>query len=150
MFNKYIYNNTNKPIKNIKREIKKLEFLKNEFEHKVIEMQNKCNHGLILSYDTNYDCKDIVKKSNCLVCGSYLELVDNFEIFSEKNVDKKAVIDITDLVEVNNEFYVEKAKEKLEEIMKRDKSYTLVEIKSEIKEYLIGLRDTKRLVKRIG
>ncbi|MBQ3020686.1 MAG: hypothetical protein IJD92_00500 [Bacilli bacterium] len=150
MFTKYIYNRTNKPVNSLREEIKRLELLKEELENKIIEIQFNCEHNLILSYALDNNCISKVKRSRCLLCDKYLELDDDFEMFSEKIIDKDCVLDITDVIKDNGKFYIEKAKEKLEEIIEKEESYDLSLIKREIREYLVDLNNEKKLVKRNG
>ena len=117
MFNIEKYEDIQNKLKNYEDKINYLEELKKYFIDQVRNTEDNCSHDLILSYDSDGN----VKKSQCLFCDSYMELDDNVDIFSEKYIDDKNIIDVIDLVSEysrrlsigKNSVLVLKAKEKL-------------------------------------
>lgn len=117
MFNIEKYEDTQNKLNSYEEKIIALEELKRDVEGLIKDTQDNCNHDLILSYDNDGN----IKKSQCLFCDSYMELDDNIDIFSEKYIDDKNIIDVTDIVSEfsrrlsrgKNSVLVLKAKEKL-------------------------------------
>lgn len=143
-----------------KQKKKELEKKKKELENEIIEIESNCPHNLTLAYFESATYPSSIKQANCLVCGAYLELENNFELFSEEEINEDNIIDITDKVSLysqklyreNTNVLVLKAKEILKNIMYDSYNRSLSEIKDLITNELIEYDKEltgKRLVKKL-
>ena len=82
--------------------IKRLEDLKSKIVSKRDELQDSCSHDLILCYDILDDGHQILKQGRCLTCGNYFELDGTFDMFSERDINKNSIIDITNVLDIDN------------------------------------------------
>ena len=97
------FNKINVTLKRYKEIINHYESLKKDIEENIENVQNVCNHDLILAY--GYDlCGNVL--SNCLICNKHLCLNDNYELFSEKQIDKNRIIDIKDKLSNITQMYI--------------------------------------------
>lgn len=123
--------------------LKKLELLKAQIISKRDELQDICSHDLILCYGTTKN--DELKKARCLTCGNYFELDGTFDMFTECDVNKDSIIDITDIISdeiCNRSIYGKdliylRAKDKFEELLKSEKELSLDMLKMHIINDLI-------------
>ena len=121
MFNVDKYNAIQNKIYGYKNQIEILEDKKKKLEGLILKSQDNCNHDLVLSYANDKG----IKKSKCLFCDCYIELENNIDIFTEREIDNKNILDVTVLVSEysqkltkrNENVLVLKAKEKLNEII---------------------------------
>lgn len=127
MFDIEKYECIQKILNNYEEKINYLELIKKDLENIKYNIQDECNHDLILCYVKENDTE--VKHAKCLFCDTYLELIDNFEMFSERFISQENIMDVTKKVSktiqkrnCNNEsVLVLKAKEKLNDMINYSK-----------------------------
>ena len=123
--------------------INRLEKFQSEILSKKDELQDSCSHDLILCYGIGKNDEQILKSARCLTCGNYYELDGTFDTFTERDVNKDSIIDITNILETPNRMirgrsmvYL-RAKDKLEELLRSKKELSLEEVKMMIINDLI-------------
>lgn len=121
--------------------IKELEMIVKKLEEKRMKIQDECNHDLIVCYGIESNGEQNIRRGKCVICGNYFELDGTFDMFTEKDVEEKSIIDMNTIISGLSSTHLKrlylKAKDMLQLLLNSDEELSLEEVKIRIFNYLI-------------